>query len=128
MNPTYPNLELLEYKALECLNHKKEFLQKITEIRETNKWARPYFDVIVFSQTWGSTCTGFDIMEDGYPTIGGSAMTKEYTSVFHELVTDTYVVFFGNRPCYAVDNPTENFFQDLKNHNLASLSEAKKKY
>ena len=122
MRPSYPNLELLEYKAgfLLAGNDKKK--------RNEQKIEQYEFDAIVFSQLWGNTSTGFDITEDGMPTIGGCAMTREYTTVFHELQTDTWIVFFGKYPCYLVTDANETFLDDLKNRNMASLSEAKRRY
>ena len=55
-------------------------------------------------------------------------MTMEYTSVVHEENTETYLVFFGDRPCYAVYNPTKEFYEDLKERHLASLSKSKERY
>lgn len=55
-------------------------------------------------------------------------MTKEYTTVVHEIVTDMYIVFFGNCPAYIVYDPKEVFYEDLKNRNMASKSEAIQKY
>ena len=128
MNPRYPNLELLEYKVKQILLKDEETINKFNEIKEKKKYAYLDFEVIVFSQIWGNTCTGFDIMEDGSAAWGGQAFTKEYTSVFHELTTDTYVVCFGDRPCYKVTNANEQFYEDLNNRRMASLSEAKKLY
>ena len=82
----------------------------------------------IFPQIWGSTSLGFDVTPDGSPTIGGSAMTEAFTTIFHEINSDTYVVCFGNRSCYSVDNANDAFFEDIKNRNLASLSVAKNKY
>lgn len=62
------------------------------------------------------------------PTIGGCAMTKEYTTIVCEKCTETYVVFFGDRACYKVVNAKDAFFEDMRDHNMASLSEARKKY
>lgn len=76
----------------------------------------------------GSTCTGFDVTPEGEAMIGGSAMTKEYTTIIHELLTDTYCVFFGDRPCYKVDNPSEDFYKDMLKRQMVSLSEAKNRY
>lgn len=128
MNPNYPNMELLEYKARQLLGQNKEIVEKVKELRKENRYAVIDFESIVFPQVWGSTCTGFDVMEDGSPSIGGCAMTKEYTTVMHELLTDTYVVCFGNRPCYKVSDATKKFYDDLNNRNMASLSEAKSRY
>lgn len=97
-----PNLELLLYKAQQALAHDPDFVQKIAEIKENDSRKKVYLDFSVecFSQIWGSTCTGFDVTEAGGPVMAGSAMTKEYTTIVHEKTTDTYCVFFGDRPCY----------------------------
>lgn len=116
-----PNLELLMYKARIYLEYDEEYVQK-------SKGKALNFTVETFPQTWGSTCTGFDITKDGKATVGGCAMTTEYTTVVREHKTETYVVFFGDRACYGVHNPTKEFYQDLKDRHLASLSESKERY
>ena len=111
-----PNLELLQYKAESVL-------------RELNQLAEfPEYDIDCFSQIWGSTCTGFDKTKEGMPRVGGSAMTKEYATVVHELTNDIYLVFFGDRLCYKVEKATKEFLKDLKDRNLKPLSEALVKY
>jgi hypothetical protein len=67
-------------------------------------------------------------MPDGSPSIAGCAMTEDYTTVIHETVTDSYGIFIGNDPCYIVFDATEEFYNDLKNKNMKSLSWAKKSY
>ena len=116
MKPLFPNLELIENKATELA------------LLDDSLPSPPEFDLITFPQTWGSTCTGFDRTSDGLPAIGGSAMTKEYTTVAHELKTDVYYIFFGGRPCYKVTEAGKNFFSDLSSRNMASLSKAKDRY
>ncbi|MFR3572558.1 MAG: hypothetical protein ACLTUZ_15330 [Sellimonas intestinalis] len=96
--------------------------------RKDNKYVYSEIDAVVFPQIWGSTCTGFDVTEDGSPTLGGCAMTKEYTTVLHELATDIYIIFFGEKMCYKVTNANVEFFEDLKKRHMASLSEAKRRY
>lgn len=123
-----PNLELVLYKAQQILSRDKEFVDVLAERRKTEKHLRIDFTLEVFPQMWGSTCTGFDVTENGEPTIGGCAMTEEYTIVIHERTTDCYCVFFGEQPCYKVTNANKDFYDDLKNHRMASLSEAKKRY
>ena len=120
-----PNLELLMYKASSIFLQEEEFLLKA---RKLKNYEILDIEVETFPQTWGSTCTGFDITEDGKATVGGCAMTTEYTTIVHEKRTDFYCVFFGDRPCYVVHNPTKEFYEDLKDRNLASLSESKKRY
>ena len=75
-----PNLELLMYKAMLYFQQDKEFLEKRSEL-ESHNHRTVTFDIETFSQTWGSTCTGFDVTEDGKATIGGCAMTTEYTTI-----------------------------------------------
>lgn len=123
-----PNLELVLYKAQQLLARDKEFVDVLAERRKTEKHLHIDFTLEVFPQMWGSTCTGFDVTENGEPTIGGCAMTEEYTIVIHERTTDCYCVFFGEQPCYKVTNANKDFYDDLKNHRMASLSEAKKRY
>ena len=98
MHAKYPNLELLEFKARVMLSKDSEFTEEVDKKRKENKYRSVEFEAIVFSQMWGSTCTGFDVLKDGSPAIGGCAMTKEYTTVMHELLTDSYIVFFGAEP------------------------------
>lgn len=62
MNPNYPNMELLEYKARQLLGQNKEIVEKVKELRKENRYAVIDFESIVFPQVWGSTCTGFDVM------------------------------------------------------------------
>ena len=123
-----PNLELVLYKAQQLLSRDKEFVDVLAERRKTEKHLRIDFTLEVFPQMWGSTCTGFDVTENGEPTAGGCAMIEEYTIVIHERTTDCYCVFFGEQPCYKVTNANKDFYDDLKNHRMASLSEAKKRY
>ena len=128
MNARYPNLELLEYKARVALSKDEEFLKNFEAKRKDDKYVYSEIDAVVFPQIWGSTCTGFDVTEDGSPTLGGCAMTKEYTTVLHELATDIYIIFFGEKMCYKVTNANVEFFEDLKKRHMASLSEAKRRY
>lgn len=123
-----PNLELVLYKAQQLLANDKEFVQTLADLKEQGKNFYIDFDMEVFSQMWGSTSTGFDVTDTGEPTVGGCAMTEEYTVVVHERTSDCYCVFFGEQPCYKVTNANEDFLNDLRNHSMASLSEAKKRY
>ena len=128
MNTRYPNLELLEYKARAALSRDEEFLKIFEEKKKNKKYVYAEIDAVMFPQIWGSTCTGFDVNEDGSPAWGGCAMTKEYTTVLHELLTDTYIIFFGEKMCYKVTNANAEFYEDLQKRQMASLSEAKRRY
>lgn len=128
LSSKYPNLELIEYKAKLALNKDTVFNQRIKHKKENLKYIYLEFEVEVFPQMWGSTCTGIDIDEFNNPVIAGCAMTKEYTIIIHEIVTDMYMIFFGDRPAYIVYDPKEAFYEDLKNRNMASKSESFLKY
>ena len=130
MKAKIPNLELLLYKAQQILAHDPDFIQMIAVImgNDNHEKVNLDFSVECFSQIWGSTCTGFDVTEAGEPVMAGSAMTEEYTTIVHEKTTDIYCVFFGDRPCYKVDSPSNEFYEDMRNRQMASLSRAKNRY
>lgn len=127
-NISVPNLELIVYRFREALLKDDEFREKVRILRENNKYLFIDFDVKVFSQIWGSTNTAFDVNDNGQATVGGCAMTKAYTVIVKETLTSTYGVFVDNKPCYIVTEPTQKFFDDLNNCNMASRSEAKRLY
>ena len=128
MNRHLPNLELLIYKSKQELASQEAWKEALNKKKSESKFVWPDFIAEVFPQMWGSTCTGFDITQDGEPVISGAAMTEEYTTVIHERLTDFYCVFFGEHLCYVVSDANEDFIADLHNHCMASLSEARKRY
>lgn len=102
-----PNLELLEYKS-------KNILRQI----DNEKYKKLNLVADVFLQTWSSTALGFG-------GIGGQAISEAYTTVFGDVLKNVYVIFFGNRLAYIVENPTEKFFTDLKFRMLVSVDKSK---
>lgn len=121
----YPNLELVAYKAELMLQNDPGFKERFTEATKDSKFKmRPDCEIICFPQTWATTALGFDAPG----TMCGQAFTKAYTTVIHECVTDTYLVFFGGRPAYQVTNATNAFYRDLSHRNLKSVMEAGKAY
>ena len=131
-----PNLELLEYKFKHLLIKDIEWNKKLEEkqantrefLNFNHKDSCLNFDIEVFPQIWGSTTTAFDITKENYPTIGGQMLTKAYTTVIKENFTETYGIFVDNKLCYVVTEPTEKFYEDLKNKSMQSLKNAKKLY
>lgn len=129
MKPQYPNLELIEYKFKQLLHADNEWQEILKEVcKEKPFMPTETFDIIVFPQIWSSTCTAFDICEDGTPAYGGQAMTKAYTVVIEENLTNTYGVFIDGKACYKVYSPTDEFYNDLKNRKMKSLAGAEKCY
>lgn len=112
LNAKCPNLEILSYIAFQLVYL---MFNKI----------KCEFDIYVFPQVWPSTCLGIDCDENGEGFIGGQAMTKAFTSVFYDTLNEIYVVFFDDNIAYIVSNPTDEFYEDLKNNNLKSRSKAK---
>lgn len=102
----YPNLELLEFKAKLALKEKN-----------SEKYANASFRADVFLQAWASTALGFG-------GIGGQAMSEAYTTVFSDDIKNAYVVFFGNRIAYIVENPKPIFFEDLKVRDMKAIKDA----
>lgn len=90
------------------------------------------YNVEMFPQTWASTAGGFE--EPGM--LAGQAMTTDYTTVMSADIwlkddPDSHVVygvFFGNKPAYMVENPTDVFFEDFRNKNMKSRYKAKEAY
>ena len=119
----YPNLELVAYRAQLMLQNDEEFKARLAAVPSHEHFKpRPDFELIVFPQLWGSTALGFD------GEFGGQAFTKAYTTVVHECLTGTYLVFFGGRPAYKVQDATDQFFEDLSERSLKAVSEAAKCY
>ncbi len=116
MRAELPNLELIEYKALQI-------------IREEWGESEPIdFYTYTFPQAWSRTCGGLDVMPDGEPAGGQMRMKEEYTTVVCEACTDTYLVFFGNRYAYKKERPNKNFFHDFNERSMAPLSKATDRY
>jgi hypothetical protein len=67
----------------------------------------------MFPQTWSSTALGFG-------GIGGQAITTAYTIVL-ECYSE-HAVYFGGRHAYTVNNPSEEFFQDLSKRQMREVS------
>lgn len=126
----YPNLELIEYKC------KENAMEKYSDVLQNALFLKCKMDV--FMQTWANTATGFDLKSYA----SGQAFTDEYTTVcelswckrsddkyrFIDVEDRIYCVFFGNEMAYIVINPSEQFFDDLKNRKMKSQREALKEY
>lgn len=69
-----------------------------------------------FDQMWASTALGFS----GF---GGSAMTTERTYVFIPKESEVAFVFFGDGFAYMA-HTNERFWEDVKNQDMASVSES----
>lgn len=68
-----------------------------------------------FQYLWGSTALGFG-------GIGGSAMTEAYTTVLITRDKKEAAVCFGGEFAYFVEDPNDDFFNDLNNYTMKSVS------
>lgn len=128
MKTEYPNLPLIEHIFIE------QALQLENERLRDARFS--YCQAEVFLQKWPNTAGGFD--KPG--TVSGQAFTDMYTTIMEmrwylgkevracpekDVI---YGVFFGNRMAYLVIDPTELFFEDRRNRNMASVANAKDRY
>lgn len=125
----YPNFDLIVYKCNEAAHQHFP--------RELKNAQYPSFKLDAFLQTWPNTATGFDSEN----VVSGQAFTDEYTTVvemhWHYLDVNKqwidsndciYGVFFGDEIAYIIINPSDEFFEDLKNRQMESQRRALGKY
>jgi hypothetical protein len=75
----------------------------------------------MFPQVWGSTALGFG-------GIGGQTITTAYTTVVESDIDASCCVYFGGQFAYRIEQPNEQFREDLFNQNMVQVSGAKKRY
>lgn len=109
--------ETYDYNSIEEFKQAR-LIQELPRITKTRR-PTPYDVEVVamFPQTWGSTALGFG-------GIGGAAMTTAYTIVIS--CGREYAVYFGGRFAFKVNDPTENFFEDIRNKNIDAVSRTEK--
>lgn len=105
MHPEYPNLPLIEYIFNQVF-------------RNAHVGVRPDIKATVFLQTFPNTAR---IFEDGRG-FSGQAFCDEYITVMWCENTKIYAVFGGNKLAYYVEKPNQKFFDDLKNHDMKTVS------
>lgn len=140
MEAQLPDLHLMQYianKIFFCKNLGElptftEFQEKYKKLKENSNddYGRVFleFEYEMFKQTWPNTACGIDCDKNGERGFAGQAFTDAYTTVIHEHKTNCYLVFFGENVAYSVHDPTDEFYKDLKEHKLKSLSQAKGVY
>jgi hypothetical protein len=77
---------------------------------------RPHLNdvqVYHFQQSWGDTSIGFG-------GTAGQAFTNAYTTVVTDITA--CAVYMGGRLAYMVENPTSQFFDDLRNFQMAGAA------
>lgn len=68
----------------------------------------------MFPQLWSSTALGFG-------GLGGQAITTAYTIVIR--CNSEHAVYFGGRHAYTINNPNEQFWDDVKARHLKSVAD-----
>lgn len=104
-------MNVSELKALG--NHNYETHPHLWIAKERNPTTYDFSVVGFFPQTWGSTALGFG-------GIGGAAVTTAYTVVLK--MNNYYAVFFSDSLAYTIQDPKPQFFEDMKNQRMASVS------
>ena len=121
----YPNIELLEF-----------VFKNIVDVRYRNVLVNaimPECKAEMFLQAWPNSACGIDFPN----TVSNQSFTKAYTTIFelnwylkgstpelYKAPATIYGVCFGDKPAYAVLNPSEKFFEDWRNHQMAPISKA----
>lgn len=67
-------------------------------------------NIYSFQQEWGDTTCG-------HGGVGGQAITPSQTYVF-DVIGGSYYVYQGGRFSYRIDQPSDEFFNDLRDWNL----------
>lgn len=75
----------------------------------------------MFVQTWSSTALGFG-------GIGGQAITSAYVCVIESNLVGGYAVYFGGRLAYVINQPNDEFMQDVHFHRMVDAKLGKAKY
>lgn len=120
-----PNLHNIGMHCEAILNHSETVVNKFKIANENSDVDCFELSFEVFLQTWANTSCGLTLNESDF---SGQAITDSYTVVCHEIVTDSYIVFFGNYVGYLVTDASKEFLSDLMNHDLKGINYAKIHY
>ena len=126
-----PDLGRLRRKALDIIYNESDVIEALREHYgkgEHDNNVPLNISCEIFTQTWASAGTAFDVDKYNVPTISQSVMTTAYTVVFCENTTDVYIIFVDDLLYGVIKNPTRKFFADLKARNLLPISKATKEY
>ena len=134
----FPNLQLIGERFYSAINEELEIIfSENKEIIEVQTKANPdiyktkpkpkllpEFEILaVFVQNWPNTA---GLYEDG--GFSGSALSNYYTTVIYEAVSDTYGIFQKNGLVYLIKGTNENVLEDINNHSIKCLKEARERY
>ena len=100
--------ETRDWQAYRDSNGKEDI--RVPKIRRPT--TRDFTVYAMFPQTWGSTALG-------HGGVGGASICTAYTIVLYCMTLQEFLVYFGHEYCYTVKGHSEQFLEDIKNHNLA---------
>lgn len=83
------------------------------------EYKHPDIKMLMFPQAWPSTALGFRNV------IGQDMLTVAYTTVVCDDKYKLYGVFFNEQLAYIVEDPTDEFFEDLGMSQMGSTSKVK---
>ena len=128
MDIKVPNLESLLERSRQMLLEDQEFLETFEKVKERKKDPSIQMDLLIdcFPQWWDRDCTPFDPLDKKVRR--SKILRAEYTSIVHELTTDTFLVYFGDRFGYKVYQTGLDFYDDMRTHMMAGVSKAAERY
>lgn len=128
MDIKVPNLESLLERSRQMLLEDQEFLEALEKVKERKKDPSLQMDLLIecFPQWWDRGCTPFDPPDKKIRR--SKTLRAEYTSIVHELTTDTFLVYFGDRFGYKVYQTGLTFYDDMRTHMMASVSKTLERY
>lgn len=128
MDGKVPNLESLLERSRQMLLGDQEFLEALEKVKERKKNPSLQMNLLIecFPQWWDRGCTPFD--PPGKKVRRSKILRAEYTSIVHELTTNTFLVYFGDRFGYKVFQTGLDFYDDMRTHMMAGVSRAAELY
>lgn len=128
MDIKVPNLESLLERSRQMLLTDQEFLEALEKVKERKKDPSLQMNLLIecFPQWWDRGCTPFDPPEKKVRR--SKILRAEYTSIVHELTTDTFLVYFGDKFGYKVYQTGLDFYDDMRTHMMAGVSKAPERY
>lgn len=128
MDIKVPNLESLLERSRQMLLGDQEFLEALEKVKERKKDPSLQMNLLIecFPQWWDRGSTPFDPPDKKVRR--SKILRAEYTSIVHELTTDTFLVYFGDEFGYKVHPAGLDFYDDMRTHSMAKVSKAAEVY
>lgn len=117
MRGDYPNLPLIEEKFRNIPKVASAIWEAALIVKARSNL--PFITDIRCETFMQSFPNAAGIFENG--GVSGQAFTDQYITVIWEVNTRIYAVFGGNRLAYCIQNPTDRFLEDWREHHMAVM-------